>query len=85
MKLKRNLKVASGIFAVLTALGVIALVAFPANAMLVKIGTIVALFSIIGIIACVRALGEINWRAYEGTRKISDVENKYRSMTNDWM
>ena len=65
MNFKKTLKITSIIFAVLAIVGIAILAIFPESATLVKAATIVAMFSIIGFIACVRALCRINWKASE--------------------
>mgnify|MGYP003323929143 CR=1 FL=1 len=65
MNFKKTLKIASIIFAVLAIVGIVVLAIFPEAATLVKVATTVAIFSVIGLISCVRALRGINWKAYE--------------------
>ena len=82
MGFKKKLMIIAIVFAVITAVSLGCVAFATIGSVLMKIGTIIALFGIIGTIACLKAVSDLSMFENEKTRKIAEQRLKYRTM--DW-
>ena len=84
MSFNKKLTIIAIVFAVITAASICCVAFAAVGSILMKVGTIVSLFGIIGTIACFKAVSDLKMFENEKTRKIAEQRLKYRTMTMDW-